>query len=73
MFEILNKTNAQEFFNAYMQNKESAIDALISETRQNGIELDFNPESLTPLWQWAYKKYQYADEHPDESNVPIWY
>ena len=73
LFDMITKENAKEFFDTYMANKEAALDSLAHDVNLEGLELDFSPESLTPLWQWAQCRYQYGDEHPSIDKVPIWY
>lgn len=73
MFEKLTKKNAQAFFDAYIQHKDEALASLITEAEAAGITLDYSPESLSPLWQWTSPKYQYADRHPPQDKMPIWY
>lgn len=73
-FEKLTKRNAKEFFDLYMACKGPVLEELQQRYLQDtGMTLDFSPESLTPLWRWAYPQFSFADKHPEMEHQPIWY
>jgi len=73
MFEELTKKNSKEFYRLYLANKEAALADLFADAAQDGISLDFSPDSLTALWQWAYPQFEYCSQHPVSDDIPIWY
>lgn len=77
-FDKVTKENAVEFYEAYMNYKDSAIKKFKEQIDKEGGPkqeiLDLSPRSLVPLWTWLSNKLEYGGkEHPDISNAPIWY
>ncbi len=57
-FIEMNKKQAQEYFEWYMNQIEDRITMLLTKIKMDGVnaEFDFSEESLIPLWEWYEKK-----------------
>lgn len=54
-FDNISKKQADEYFRWYVSQSETRIDLLkmfIDENHSGGVNFDYSPNSLVPLWKW---------------------
>lgn len=68
------------FFNDYVAQSNERIKTLFEHIESDNvhIDIDFTPESLIPLWDWAYKKIRFrriskAEEIEKKLNLAPWF
>lgn len=69
-FVEMNKKQAQEYFEWYMNQINIRISLLKSEITKDGenMDFDFSVESLIPLWNWYRKKITFRELSENEYN-----